>query len=344
MANVTIKDIAKMCNVGVSTVSRTLNGHPDVNPETRKQILEAVEKMHYVPNNSARNLGRSENDAIALLVKGVSNTLFSPMIGIIEEEAKERGYDTVLHSVGFYEDELDVARELVKEKRLRGIIFLGGFSFHSEEKLNELDVPFVLATTGYVTERFNRGTYSSVSVDDEAEARKMTEYLIKMGHHRIAILGPSLKDNSSVGGLRLLGYKSALVSNGFDYNEKLIIPMDRDTVDYSMENGYAAMTRFLKEGGKCSAVFAISDTLAIGAERAIHDLGMRTPADIAVAGFDGIEAGRFMIPSITTIRQPVEDMAESAADILFNVIEKTGDHRHETFLGELIERESTKLR
>lgn len=342
MAKITIKDIAKICGVGVSTVSRTLNGHPDVNPDTREKILETVKKMNYVPNNSARNLGRNDSASIAVLVKGATNTLFSPMISTIEYEAKERGYDVVLHSVGFYENEIDVARELVKEKRLRGIIFLGGFSLHSEEKLKELDVPFVLTTTGYVTERFNRNVYSTVSVDDAAEGEKMTDYLIKCGHMRIAILGPDPHDNS-VGSLRLAGYKRSLHSHGIDFNEKLVIPMDRETADYTMENGYAAMKNFLKKDIKCSAVFAISDTLAIGAARAIHDAGMRVPEDIAVAGFDGIPAGKFTVPSITTIKQPVEDMAKESARVLFDVIDKKGENVHEVFPGELIIRESTSI-
>jgi LacI family transcriptional regulator len=159
---------------------------------------------------------------------------------------------------------------------------------------------------------------------------------------KIAILGPDPHDNS-VGSLRLAGYKRALTSNGIDFNDKLIIPMDHDTADYTMENGYAAMSNFLKEGIKISAVFAISDTLALGAARAIYDAGLRIPEDIAVAGFDGIPACKYYVPSITTIRQPLYDMAKESARILFDVIDKKGEHMHEVFPGELIIGESTEV-
>lgn len=340
MASVNIKDIAKMCGVGVSTVSRAINNHPDVNPETRELIMRVIQENHYVPNNSARNLKRTDAAAIALLVKGISNSFFSEMIGVIQNETKRRKYTIVLQRVEFDEDEVDVALELVKEKRLRGIIFLGGYFVHSEEKLHELEVPFVLATTGSITEAYSRNTYSSVTVDDFAESYKMTNYLIGLGHRRIVLIGSKPTD-VSVGRLRYEGYVKALKENGIEPDDDLVVPMDPELEDYSMENGYSVMQKFLSTGRKCTAVFAISDTLAIGAARAIHDAGMSIPADISIAGFDGIKAGMYYSPSITTIRQPVEEMSKAAIKILFDIIDGDGIHRHDIFPGELIIREST---
>ena len=140
MAEITIKDIAKECGVGVSTVSRALNNHPDINPETRKKILEVIEQTGFIPNNSARNLKRTDAKCIAMLVKGITNPFFSKMIEIIEDEAKRKRYALVLRHVDAQEDELDVALELEKEKRLRGIDFLGGMLRHSQEKLDKLKV------------------------------------------------------------------------------------------------------------------------------------------------------------------------------------------------------------
>ena len=109
MAGMTIKDIAKKCHVGVSTVSRAMNNHPDINPETKEKILKAIEEANYVPNNSARNLKRNDAKAIAVLVKGIGNTFFSELVGILERECEKKGYSCILQYVDAQEDEWDVA-------------------------------------------------------------------------------------------------------------------------------------------------------------------------------------------------------------------------------------------
>ena len=143
----------------------------------------------------------------------------------------------VLQHVDYDEDEVEVALKLVKEKRLRGIIFLGGYLVHSEEKLAQLHVPFILSTTGMLPKGFSRNTYSSVAVDDTKESYKMVDYLCKNGHKDIAILC-ARKTDASIGKLRLEGYKKALKDNGIEVREELILPMRSDLEDYSLENGY----------------------------------------------------------------------------------------------------------
>ena len=138
MAGMTIKDIAKKCHVGVSTVSRAMNNHPDINPETKEKILKAIEEANYVPNNSARNLKRNDAKAIAVLVKGIGNTFFSELVGILERECEKKGYSCILQYVDEQEDEWDVAIRVGKEKRLRGLVFLGG-SFFSESGKDQSD-------------------------------------------------------------------------------------------------------------------------------------------------------------------------------------------------------------
>ena len=113
MADITIKDIARECGVGVSTVSRALNNHPDINPETKEKILEVIKATGFVPNNSARYLKRSETNSIALLVKGITNPFFTRMIQVIEEGVEERKYTTILRHVGPMEDEVLIALSLV---------------------------------------------------------------------------------------------------------------------------------------------------------------------------------------------------------------------------------------
>lgn len=342
MESITIKDVARICGVGVSTVSRAINNHPDINPETKEMILKVIRENNYIPNNSARNLKRTDSNTIAVLIKGISNPFFSKMIQILEEEIQKRKYSFVLHRVEEQEDEVDIALELVKEKRLKGIIFLGGYLSHSVEKLEKLDIPFVLSTVS-VTEDMTEKNCSTISVDDFAESYKMTDFLCRLGHKRILILAAG-KDDMSIGKLRLEGYQKALRDHGIQAAEELCVYMDETVESYSMENGYLNMKKVLKKGTDFTAVYAISDSMAIGACKAIFDAGKSVPEDYSVAGFDGLDMAHYYNPTITTIRQPVEKMAYATCRQLFEMLEDEGSrkHRQTRFPAELIEGQSTR--
>ena len=195
MAATTIKDIAKRCGVGVSTVSRALNNHPDINPETREKIMKVIQETGFVPNDSARYLKRSESNSIALMVKGISNPFFTKMIRVIESFVQERGYTTILRHVDTGEDEVLSAQSLVKERRLKGIVFLGGNFIHDENALRQLGVPYIFSTIGNLEERANyvenghkKVMAANIAVDDVDASRKAVEYLISLGHSNIGII------------------------------------------------------------------------------------------------------------------------------------------------------------
>lgn len=340
MDTITITDIAKMCGVGVTTVSRAINNHPDINEETKRKILKVIKENHYIPNNSARNLKRSASKTIGVLIKGITNPFFTPMINIFEKEIQRKKYSFILHRVDENEDEIEVAIELVKEKRLTGIVFLGGYFSHSKEKLEQLTVPFVLSTIG-MTSEFEPTEYSSVSVDDFKESYKMVDYLCKQGHKKIAILAASM-DDVSIGKLRYEGYKKALVDNGIEYDEQLVRCMREDIESYTMENGYEVTKELLESNEEFTALYAISDRLAIGACKAIIEAGKKIPEDYSVAGFDGLDISFYYNPSITTMKQPVEEIAEETIKILFDLINKKTTHAHKVFSAELVVRDSTK--
>ena len=222
MGEMTIKDIARKCGVGPSTVSRAINNHPNINPETRERVLSVIRETGFVPNNSARNLKRTEANCIAVLIKGITNPFFSSVIRIIEEQIDEKHFTMVMQHVESYEDELDVALNLIKEKRLRGIIFLGGNYQHDPKKLGMLNVPFVFSTIGTVAEASVKKNYSNIAVDDRAESCRMAEYLLGLGHKQIALITENA-EGESVGKLRLLGYQDALKEQGIAVNPKLIL-------------------------------------------------------------------------------------------------------------------------
>lgn len=341
METITITDIARMCGVGVTTVSRAINNHPDINEETKARVMKVIKENHYVPNNSARNLKRSASKTIAVLIKGITNPFFNPMINVFEKEIKRKKHSFILQRVDENEDEIEVAIELAKEKRLTGIVFLGGNFLHSEEKISQLTVPFVLSTIGIGAE-FDSNKYSSVSVDDFKESYKMVDYLCSQGHKKIAIITAPMKD-MSIGKLRYEGYKKALEDNGIEYNEKLIRCTKEMIEGYSMENGYGVTKELLESKEEFTALYAISDSLAIGACKAIIEAGKRVPEDYSLAGFDGLDISFYYNPSITTIKQPVEKIAQESINVLFKLINKKTTHVHKIFSAELVIRESTKL-
>lgn len=339
---ITIKDIARICGVGVSTVSRAINNHNDINPVTKKAIMDTIEKYGFVPNNSARNLKRTYKKTIAVLIKGLTNPFFSSMLQVIEEEVEKKHYSLLLRHVDHTQDEVDVALELTREHRLRGIVFLGGYFAHDEDKLIKLTVPFVIATAGCIPENMSRELYSSVTVDDEREGYRMTKYFLEQGHRKIAILIADEED-VSISYLRLKGYRRAMEEYGVSVDKDLICTMKDDVEFYSMQNGYAITAELLEKRDDVTAIFAISDIMAIGACRAIFDRGKKIPKDIAVAGYDGIDIGKFYLPSITTIRQPVKEIAREAIQLLFDIIAGKKEHQHKVFEAELLIRESTSL-
>lgn len=343
----TIKDIAKVCGVGVSTVSRAINNHPDINPETKEMILQVIKEHNYIPNNSARNLKRTKSKSVAVLIKGISNPFFSRMIEIIEKETQQKKYTFILQRVEENEDELNVALQLANEKKLKGIIFLGGMVTHSEDKTRQLDVPFVLSTSGYLAGKGKDGKWngnaewSFVTVDDYGESYKIADYLCHLGHKKIAILAAGI-DDYSIGKLRYEGYRQALIDNGIEPASQLVCHMDGDTDNYSIQTGYRLMKKLLNRTQDFTAVYAIADSMAIGACRALAEAGKKIPEDYSVAGFDGLKIGEYYNPSLTTIRQPVEEIAKETVDLLFHIIQKNGGNKQIVLPGELVIRESTK--
>ncbi|MCR4782246.1 MAG: LacI family transcriptional regulator [Lachnospiraceae bacterium] len=338
MSRYTIKDIAKICGVGTSTVSRAINNDPGVNEKTKERVLEAVRKYHYIPNNSAVNLKKSESNNVAVLVKGRNNPFFQSMYSVFETELQKHEYTFTMREVGAYEDEMRIAQELIREKRLKGIIFLGGMVGDVDEKLEHIDIPSVLCTVAVTMESCN---HSLVAIDDVKESEKVVNYLIRQGHKKIAMI-TGVRSDSGIGALRLKGYEKALDENGIEFDENLIINMDDDIPDYSYENGYVVTKKLLESGHKFSALFAASDTTAFGAYRAILESGKRIPEDISVVGFDGIDMANFMYPSLTTIKQPGERMAKEAVRLLHDEIEGNSVVSKTIFSADLLENESVK--
>ena len=319
----TIKDIAKTCGVSVSTVSRVLNDHPDVSDANRQKVLAVVQELHYVPNNSARDLVKAPSDAIGLVVRGVGNPFFTGVIHAIGEAIEKAGYTMVLHQIRSGEDELRAGAELARSKRLRGLILLGGCFDYTPEQVAPLEIPFVCCTYTNSFGTLRTDAYSSVSIDDRKEAYKIVKMLTERGHRNIAVILDSVQDHS-ISQLRYKGYCQALEESGIELDKDLV----EETITFEMSDGYAAMEKLMARRDDLTAVFVISDALAVAAMKALHDHGKRVPEDCSVAAIDGIEMSSYTIPTLTTLVQPQREMGEKTVGILVDMIEGRAGNRH----------------
>ena len=339
MSDITIRDVAKLCGVGVSTVSRAMNDHPDINPETKAKIMQVIEEHNYIPNNSARNLKRTESNTVALLMKGIDNPFFQGMFHMFEEMLSRRNYTFILQKVGFDEDEINVALELEKEKKLKGIIFLGGRIRENAQDFALLNVPYILCTVRQ-PQLPGESTAHFVAIDDVKESFKVVDYLCSLGHRRIAII-TSHQEERGVGSLRYEGYCKALRKNKIALDPELVCYMKHDLASFSAENGYAVTQELLAKGTEFTAFFATSDMTAIGVCKAILESGGRIPEDYSVVGFDGLDLTHFYHPSITTIHQPIHEMVQAAVQMLFALMEGDVCEGGRIFEAKLEVREST---
>ena len=322
----TIKDVAKKSGVSVSTVSRVLNNHPDVSRDVRERVLAAAEDLHYVPNNSARDLTLARTNAIGVVVRGAENPFFTSLIRSIEEEVEKTDWTMVLHQIRAGEDELLAGAALARSKRLRGLILLGGCFDYSPEQTAMLEVPFVCCT---FTNRFgtlDRGNYSSVSIDDAEEAHRAVRCLTERGHRKIAILLDSTTDRS-ISELRYRGYLEALREAGAKPDPELVI----EAGQYDMDSAYRGIRRLLSHRRDFTALFAIADSMAIAAMKALNDEGLRVPEDCSIISIDGIEMSRFTVPTLTTLIQPREEMGAKAVTTLLGMIDGSGGCEHLRF-------------
>ena len=293
----TIKDIAKLSGVGVSTVSRVLNDRPDVSEESRRRVLEVIAEHNYLPNNSARSLVRTKSDTVGLVVRGVQNPFYTDIIRAIEHKLDLAGYTMVMRQIASGDNEVKCGAVMEREKRLQGLIFLGGRSDYSPAELALLNVPFVCCTYTNAYGTLDPSKYSSVSIADEQEAYRAVMELAKKGHRRIAALTAD-PDDSSISQLRYSGYARAL-------RERLKRPAD------------------------FTAVFAIADDMAIGAMRALRESGRSIPEDCSIIAIDGINVSEYIHPMLTTLCQPMTAMGTKSVELLLGVI-RGGAHDHLT--------------
>ena len=319
----TIKDIARECGVSVSTVSRVLNERPDVSPTVREKVLSAIAAGNYIPNNSARDLVRTRSDNIGLVVRGVGNPFYTGIINTIERQINAAGCTMVMQQIGTREDEIKCGAMMERDKKLRGLIFLGGRSDYSRDQLASLNVPFVCCTYDNSFGTLPEDCYSSVSIDDRRAAYDAVTRLCRLGHQRIAALLSDRCDRS-ISELRYLGYLEALQDQGIAANEALVACAH----SFEMDAAYNATLDLIESGADFTALFVISDAMAVAAMKALSQRGRRVPEDCSVIAIDGVEFSEYVCPTLSTLSQPVEAMGSESVRILLDVIEGPSKPQH----------------
>ncbi|MCM3719285.1 LacI family DNA-binding transcriptional regulator [Fictibacillus phosphorivorans] len=330
--NPTIKDVAKYANVSIATVSRIVNGLPGYSEDTKKKVQEAIEALGYQPNAIARGLINKRTQTIGVLFPDVSGMLSSEVLEGVENAAHDAGFSVIVCNTASSGKRTVKYLRLLQEKRVDGIIFASEVVKEEYYKIfQEMKVPVVLVSTA--SSEFD---LPFVRVNDFEGAFRATEYLITNGHKMIGMIGG--KTNDPIAGIpRLKGFKEALQKHSLPYSEKHITISE----GYRFQNGKESLPVLLKQLPNMTALFAVSDEVAIGAMTAAHQLGIKVPEELSIIGYDNLKFAEMCYPGLTTVSQPLKDMGQTAGEILVKLIkgeEKEAESRFMPFT--IVERQS----
>jgi DNA-binding LacI/PurR family transcriptional regulator len=334
MPQVSIKDIARMLNISIATVSRALHDRYGVNPETKRKVLELAEKLNYRPSSHAIGLLTKRTHTIGLVVPEIDNQFFSEIINGLESVAYQQGYNVMIfQSQNIYEREVKIIDQLIGA-RVDGVaISIGSTTqdFRHLNMLKELDIPLAMF------DRVHDSVFGHKIVNDNFDGGyKAGEFLIKSGHQRLAhIAGP---DTLKLSRLRLQGFKAALRDAQVELRPEYLV-----YTTFRLEDSYQTALDLLRLPEPPDAIFAVSDYVALGVLKAARELNLQIPRDLALIGFSNLSVGPLLEPPLTTISQQSFEMGQETARILLENIESpVKDYKPQTriFKPELVVRNS----
>ncbi len=302
-----IDDVAKAAGVAIKTVSRVLNNEPNVREETRARVLAAVKRLNYHPSPSARSLASRRSYLIGLVYDNPSGNYTIEVQRGALTRCREGKFLLLLHEVsGSTEEMMQDVIAFANQTHIDGLILAPPLSESAEiiSALDEHGLPFTRIAPNDLK---HRSPY--VDMDDEGAAREMTEYLIGLGHRRIAFIIGRAGHNAS--GERLKGYKAALKAHRIAFNADYV-----RQGDFLFDSGLHAGRQLLALPSRPTAIFAANDDMAAGTLMAAHEMGVAVPDQLSVAGFDDASISRTVWPPLTTISQPTFDLSYTAADLL----------------------------
>ncbi len=333
MSRLTLSDIAKKAGVSLATASRVVNDYPYVSDEIRERVLKVINETGFHPHIAAKSLASQRTGILGLVIPRSVHAFFSDpyfprLTEGIAQACNQLGYTLALFLFYTEEDERKLMPRVTRKGLLDGIIIQ---STHIEDEILanvvQGDVPFLVAGRPIALPDVHY-----IDVDNVAGGYRATAHLLQAGRKRIATVTGALTSGAGVD--RLEGYKQALSDRGMPVDSSLIAECD-----FTEMCAYYAMKKLLLQ--QPDAVFVASDTMALGALRAIHEAGKKIPEEIAVVGFDDLPPATLASPQLTTIRQPIRRFGISAVETLIDIIETApGSPRRIVFETELIVRKS----
>jgi LacI family transcriptional regulator len=334
---VTIKDIARLSGVSITTVSRVLNNKAGgISEKTIERVRDVIEKMHYQPNSVARSMITKRSSTIGLIIPDVRNPFFSELARGVEDVCNANSFGCFLcNTDGSPEKENEYIR-LLRGRVAEGILF----TTQNNVEFNEVFLDFLKKhypfcfIERYIDEIPN---IPGIYVDNYRGAYEMTEFILSKGHRRIAFVsGPLTTHNAR---MRRDGYLDALKAAGIVASEELMVE-----ANYRYSGGYGAAETFLRDRkASFTALFAANDLMALGAYQYLEESGLRVPDDISVAGFDNISYPPVIKPTITTIEIPAYELGKNSAEMLFTLLGgKILDEPKITFVPQLRDKGSVK--
>jgi LacI family transcriptional regulator len=311
----TIKDIARLCDVSVTTVSRVINNKTEsIGEKTVVRVKQKIEEVGFQPNSIARSMVSGQTHTIGLVIPDVRNPFFSELARGVEDFMNNRKYGVFLCNTDSSMDKEHQYIDLMKGKISDGMIFTTQNNYELTPYFTDLlknEYPMVLI------ERYIEGIKDipGIYLDNRGGAKNLCKFILDKGHKKIAcITGPKATTNAR---MRLNGYKDALIEADLPIQESLIVEGD-----YRYEGGYSCMKKLLKYRENFTAVFACNDMMAFGAYKAIEEEHLSVPDDISLAGFDNIKYPDVFKPKLTSVNLPSYDLGWKAAEMLMKVIDK----------------------
>ena len=327
---VSIKDIARLAGVSHSTVSRALRHSPLIPATTAVRIREIAAQEGYSASAIARSLVTSRSEAIGVVVTSIADPFNGEVVAGIEEAANQQGYTVILaNSQADPRREIEVVRSF-QARRVDGILVASSRvgALHTP-LLSELQIPIVLLNNQHPSQFCH-----SVRFDNKAGAHQAARHLVELGHTRIAYLGDQFGLYSDTE--RFAGFSKCLREAGLPIKASLIV-----RADGKPEGARAAIRKMLAGPHRPTAVFCYNDMSALGVLQEAALQGLRIPTDLSVTGFDDIFFASYLMPPLTTVRQPMKEMGKRAMELLLAVIRKTEKEQSILIEGELIVRGST---
>ena len=325
----TIKDVAKLAGVSVSTVSRALSGRTFVEEETKQKVLKAVKELNYKPNVIAKGLREGRFCIIALLVPDINSLFYPALMKSVEKAVHQKGYSLILCNTN---NSVEMEKQAIEMLGSRGVAGIICMSVEDDiRKLHEFqereNIPVVLIN------RNSEGRLGTVSIDDEHGGYLMTKALLEKGHRKIAGMFGSFEKRRFRE--RYNGCKRAMEEYGVsDYKRYFIY--DVDTID----EAYQRSVEILQGEDRPTAFFATIDMMTIGIYSAISQCGLKIPEEVSVVGFDDIFVTKHMIPPLTTYHAPIEELAQKAVDMLIRLMENRNSAEEIVIKGSVKERQS----